>query len=273
MLETPYPGIDDLLGMLGETGQRLSEIDASEGAAGNISVCMRWGIEPGSRFPRSESIELPQPVPELAGAALLVSGSGTRLREVLRDPEANLGCIIVEAGGQNGRLFTSNHPGFKRVTSEFNSDLAVHYRQMLGGDSNFHALVHAQPLHLTYLSHIRRYQNETFLNRHLLRWQPETLLNLPEGLGIVPFCLPGSEELASRTVESMQVHRLVLWAKHGVMARSEASVKQAEDLVEYAEAAAKYEYLNLISGEPAKGLDLKELREICTNFKIKQKIY
>jgi len=38
MIQTPYPEIDDLLEMMGETGKSLSEIDASEGAAGNISV-------------------------------------------------------------------------------------------------------------------------------------------------------------------------------------------------------------------------------------------
>ena len=34
MLDAPYPELDDLLEMIGEAGQRLSDIDASEGAAG-----------------------------------------------------------------------------------------------------------------------------------------------------------------------------------------------------------------------------------------------
>ena len=37
-------------------------------------------------------------------------------------------------------------------------------------------------------------------------------------------------------------HRIVIWAKHGVMARSDVSVKRAADRIEYAETAAKYEY-------------------------------
>ena len=53
MLQAPYPEIDDLLEMMGEAGQRLSDIEASEGAAGNISVCLRWPIEPRTRFPLS----------------------------------------------------------------------------------------------------------------------------------------------------------------------------------------------------------------------------
>jgi len=273
MPQPSYPEIDDLLVMMGETGKRLSDIDASEGAAGNISICIRWHVEPGGRFPLRESIELPQPVPELAGSALLVSGSGTRLREIIDDPDANIGCIIVDEGGRTGKLHTSRRCCFKRVTSEFNSHLAVHYSRMLAQGSSLHAILHAQPLHLTYLSHIPRYQDETYLNRHLLRWQPETILNLPEGMGLVPFCMPGSAELMSKTVDSMQSHRLVIWAKHGVMARSDVSVKQVEDLVEYAEAAAKYEYLNISAGEPAKGLSAKAIREICRKFNVQQDIF
>jgi rhamnulose-1-phosphate aldolase len=41
MLSEPYPGLDDMLIMMGEAGRHLAEIEASEGAAGNISVCMR----------------------------------------------------------------------------------------------------------------------------------------------------------------------------------------------------------------------------------------
>ena len=73
------------------------------------------------------------------------------------------------------------HPisvAFERVTSEFNSHLAVHYDQICESGTNFHAVIHAQPVHLTYLSHIPRYQDEQYLNTHLLRWQPETIINL-----------------------------------------------------------------------------------------------
>ena len=78
MLQAPYPELDDLLEMMGEAGKHLAEIEASEGAAGNISVCLRWQMEPRTRFPVMEEIALPQPVPELAGATFLVTGSGRR---------------------------------------------------------------------------------------------------------------------------------------------------------------------------------------------------
>lgn len=272
MITAPFPELDDLLTMIGETGEHLASTQASEGAAGNISVCIRWPIEVRNRFPIAEEITLPQPVPQLAGTTFLVTGSGRRLREIITEPAANLAAIVVNPGGLTARMHTSFRRRFERVTSEFNSHLAVHYDQVLALDTNFQALVHVQPPHLTYLSHIARYRDEKYLNRHLFRWQPETIISLPEGIGIIPFCIPGSSELMSNTVESLRKHRVVVWAKHGVMARSDISVKRAGDRIEYAEAAAKYEYLNLTAGEIGEGLSVEEIRAISQAYHIEQNI-
>lgn len=273
MLTPPYPELDDLLHMMGQAGRHLAEIEASEGAAGNISVCLRWSLEPRSRFPLVGEIDLPQAVPELAGATFLVSGSGRRLREIIDEPVANIACLVVKEGGKKATMYTAYQRRFERVTSEFNSHLAVHYDQMVATGTNFHAVIHAQPVHLTYLSHIPRYQDEAYLNTHLLRWQPETIINLPEGIGFIPFRIPGSAELMKANIECLRTHRIVIWAKHGVMARSDVSVKRAADRVEYAETAAKYEYLNLAVGEAGEGLSADEIRTICKTFNVKQDIF
>lgn len=273
MLQAPYPEWDDLLEMMGEAGRHLAEIEATEGAAGNISVCLRWQMEPRSRFSVMDQIELPQSVPELAGATFLVTGSGRRLREIIDEPTASIACIVVNGDGKTAKLYTSHQRRFERVTSEFNSHLAVHSDQICATDTNFHAVIHAQPVHLTYLSHIPRYQDEQYLNTHLLRWQPETIVNLPEGIGFIPFRIPSSPELMANNVESLRQHRIVIWAKHGVMARSDVSVKRAADRVEYAETAAKYEYLNLCAGEIGEGLSPDEIRAICNTFNIQQTIF
>ena len=270
------PTLDDYLEMIGEAGRHLAAIEASEGAAGNISICLRQPMDLRPRFPLVAEIALPQPVPELAGATLIVSGSGRRLREILDAPTASLCCVVINPGGTTARCHTAPERRFERVTSEFNSHLAVHYDQLCasgGSDGDFHAVIHAQPVHLTYLSHIPRYQDTTALNTHLLRWQPETIVNLPEGIGFLPFEVPGSQTLMARNVAALRRHRVVLWAKHGVMARSDISVKRAADRVEYAETAARYECLNLSLGEPAEGLSVAEIRAICAAFNIQQEIF
>src|SRR4051794_30544232 len=229
-LPEPYPGLDEILQSIGEAGRRLSEIEASEGAAGNISVYIGWQAEVRRLFPLGERLELPLPAPALAGKVVLVTGSGRRLRDINRDPAANLGAIVIGSEGLTGTLYTSPRRLFERVTSEFNSHLAVHNDQVSQTGTNFHALIHAQPPHLVYLSHIPTYRDQATLNARLLRWEPETIVQLPEGIGVLPFILPGSPAMMEANVARLREHRVVLWGKHGVMARSDRSATKAADL-------------------------------------------
>lgn len=265
--------LDLLIRQIGEAGKRLSELGAAEGAAGNISVCVREALDVSRIFPKAQTVDLPLEVPELAGATVIVTGSGRRLREIADSPGDNLACLLIGQDGEMGEMFTVDVPPFKRVTSEFNSHLAIHHDRMKSGEVIFQAILHAQPLHLTYLSHIPAYQEEKYFNRHLFRWQPETVLSIPRGIGVLPFIVNGSDEQMIATVRSMREHSLVVWARHGVVARSDDSVLHALDLIEYAEAAARYETLNLSTGEKADGLSPGEIRQICEAWGVTQHIY
>ena len=68
MLEAPYPTLDELMTQIGEVGQRLSDLDASEGAAGNISIYIGWPIESRDHFPLMDEVEMVMPVPKLVPA-------------------------------------------------------------------------------------------------------------------------------------------------------------------------------------------------------------
>ena len=129
-LHEPYPELDEFLQAIGAAGHRLSELAASEGAAGNISLLIRWPIEVRRRFPLSEPLDLPLPAPALAGSVVIVTGSGRRLRDIHLDPAANLGVVSIDPGGRTAKLYTSPRRLFERVTSEFNSHLAVHHDQV-----------------------------------------------------------------------------------------------------------------------------------------------
>jgi rhamnulose-1-phosphate aldolase len=272
MPEHPAYTLDEILRAIGEAGQRLSDIDASEGAAGNISVYVAERLDVRVAFPIAEIIELPVVAPELAGGMLIVTGSGRRLRDIASDPLASLGCLVVDPDGKTGQLFSSPKRIYRRLTSELNSHLAVQ-RTHVRPETALHTVIHAQPIHLVYLSHIARYQDPRYLNTRLLRWQPELIVNLPQGIALVPFHVPGSPELMAETVAALQRRHFVLWTKHGVMARAEGSVKHACDRIEYAETAARYEQMNLMNGELAEGLSVEQIREICRTYGIVQDIF
>ena len=265
----PFPDLSEILTSIGLAGSRVAAIDAGEGAAGNISVCIGWPVEPQRIFPVTEQIALPIAAPHLVGRLIVVTGSGRRLRDVAADPAANLGAVLVDAGGETGTLYTSPHRLFQHLTSEWNSHLGVHDDAVRMTGSNLHAVVHAQPPHLVYLSHLKDYRDEAVFNQRLLRWEPETIINLPQGIGVLPFMSPGSARLMAANVERLRDHRIVIWGKHGVMARSSISATRAVDRIEYAETAARYEYMDLVNGGRGEGLTPDEIREIVTAFKVK----
>ena len=102
-IQPPYPGTrriaePDRRGRPPHVGDR-----GLRGRGRATSRCTSGGrCDPRRIFPTVETIELPDALPELAGGAFLVSGSGRRLREIIHDPAANLGFVRVDAGGQTG---------------------------------------------------------------------------------------------------------------------------------------------------------------------------
>lgn len=263
----------EVITQLGSAGKRLTELEASEGASGNLSVFLRGPTQPHPMFTQSEAFELPFEVPELARGWCIVTGSGTRSRDLEQTPAACLGCLQFDEHGSHALLWYAPTRRFARITSEFNSHLSVHRNHVGQHDLTFHAVVHAQPRKLTYLSHLTAYQDPTYLNRRLLRWQPETILNLPEGIALVPFLMPSGSELMLASEMALHTQRIAIWAKHGVMARSNDSVLHATDLIEYLETAAAYECLDKSLGGAAEGLTPEELRQICATYSIEQTLF
>ena len=219
-------------------------------------------------FGQVEDIVLPLAVPGLAGRTLLVTGSGRRLRQIAGDPLANIGALQVHDDGRTGTLHSSARRLFRNLTSELNSHLAVHEDQVLARGVDFLSVVHAQPIHLTYLSHIPEYRDTARMNARLIRWEPETIVALPEGIEVLEFMVPGSDELQQHNVAGLREHQIVLWSKHGVMARSDVSPTAAVDKIEYAETGARYEVLDLQLGGLAEGLAGEDLARVKAAFAV-----
>lgn len=262
------PGLGEILESMGEAGARINAIDASEAGAGNISVFLGWDAEVRRRFPLSREIELPVPAPALSGGTLLVTGSGRRLRQIQADPEASVGALKIAADGIHATLWTSPRRLFEKLTSELNSHLGVHEDHVGRRGLDFHAVVHAQPPHLTYLSHIPAYRDDETMNRRLLRWEPESIVALSQGIRVLPFLVPGSAEMMAANVAALRLSDISLWSKHGVMARSDLSVTRAVDRIEYAETGARYEYMNLAAGGAGEGLLREEIRAVAEAFAV-----
>lgn len=265
--------IHNTIQQMGEVGVLLHRMSAAEGAAGNISVGFRQAPEFEHVFPIAEPIEMPFEAPDMAGFGFMATGSGCRLRDILDKPEENVGAFVVNRGGKNGIFYRTQDAIFTRLTSEFITHLAFHRAKLVDQPHPINYLVHAHPPKTTFLSHLERYQNEAYLNRHLLRWEPETLFQFPTGIGIASFRAPGTMRLTEETLRALGNHEFVIWARHGAVARSHKSFMNAYDLIEYIETAATYEYMNLTIGEESGGILVEEILEFARTAGIAQTVF
>ncbi len=252
-----------LVRQMAAAGQQMTALQAAEASAGNLSIFVRRLKDLDPAFRRRERISLPVAVPGLAEGWVLITAAGKRLRDIAGDPAGTVCLLEIESGGETAQFYAGTR---LRPTSEANTHLAVHDRLVGHYGWAYHAILHAQPPAITYLSHIERYADPLELNRRLMRWEAETLINFPEGIWMIPYLMPGSAELMEATRAAMALHRLVVWQRHGVVARSDESLIKAADLVEYTETAARYEYMNLQAGEPSAGLPEDELRRIFATY-------
>ena len=105
-------------------------------------------------------------------------------------------------------------------------------------------------------------------NRRILRWEPETIVQLPAGIEVLDFMVPGSQTLMENSVRALRDHVIVLWSKHGIMVRSDASPLAAVDKVEYAETGAMYEVRDMMAGGLGQGVTDDELRAVVEAFEV-----
>lgn len=264
----------EILASMGKAGARLDQMDAVESAAGNISVSIKTTPpDLDEFFPEVGSIDLPVTVPGLAGWTFFVTGSGSRLRDLEADPAANVSVLTVEPGGRTAVWRTSPDRTFDHPTSEFNSHLGVHEDQVSRRGLDFQAVIHAQPPHLVTLSHVPELRNDHDFNHAILRWEPETLVQVPMGIKVLDFMVPGSEELGEANVAGLRDHQIILWSKHGLMVRSDSSPLDGVDKVEYLEAGAAYEIRNRTLGGIGEGLLDSEIRRVIDAFGIQTDLY
>ena len=179
-----------------------------------------------------------------------------------------MSAFVIDDGGATGTWYTHPKREYQRPTSEFNSHLAVHNDQVERRAVGFQSVIHAQPPYLVQLSHMRDIRSTKEFNRRILRWEPETIVQLPAGIEVLDFMVPGSQMLMESTVKALRDHVMVMWSKHGIMVRSDTDPLAGVDKVEYAETGAMYEVRNLMTGGLGEGVTTDELRAVARAFNV-----
>ncbi|TCZ77865.1 rhamnulose-1-phosphate aldolase [Paenibacillus albiflavus] len=180
------------------------------------------------------TLPLSFPVPELAGKYLIVTGSGKYFRHMIAEPEANLGVIrINEAGSGVDILWGLANEA--EPTSELAAHLMTHVarRQV---DPEHRVIIHTHATNIIAMSIVHEL-DESKLTRTLWQMCTECIVIFPDGVGVLPWIVPGTNEIGRLTAEKMKDTRIVIWPHHGIFGTG-SSIDDAFGLIETVEKAA-----------------------------------
>ncbi|MBQ9192304.1 MAG: rhamnulose-1-phosphate aldolase [Bacteroidales bacterium] len=236
----------------------------AERNGGNITINITEWVDDGMRT--LPAIDGPRPIgkklPHLEGCWFYCKGTGKRMRDLARDPMAN-GSVIRILEGCTHYEIVADQPVLP--TSELPSHLAVH-DDLLAKGSPYRASLHTHPIELVAMTHSRKWMEKDVATRMLWSMIPETKAFCPRGLGMVPYMLPSSVELADATIRTLDDdYDVVMWEKHGVFA-VDTDVMSAFDQVDVLNKAALIYLAARGMGFEPEGMSDAQMQELSDAF-------
>ena len=237
----------------------------AERNGGNITVNITEYIdEEIKQMPAiSEVKQIGTVLPQLKGCYFYCKGTGKRMRDLARWPMDN-GSIIRILDDCASYVIIADNPVMP--TSELPSHLTVH-KHLIEKGSNYKATVHTHAIELVEMSHNPKFLEKDLLTNILWSMIPETKAFCPLGLGIIPYKLPGSVELATATLNELDEYDVVMWEKHGVFAQG-LDAMDAFDQIDVLSKSAKI-YINAkCMGFEPDGMSQEQMAEMSKAFNL-----
>lgn len=177
---------------------------------------------------------------ELAGRYFIVTGSGKYFKNVIDAPAENLGIVRVAANGKSLDLLWGLENDAV-PTSELPSHFMSHIAR-LAVDPENRIIMHNHASHLLAMTFTHEMDEKAF-TRTLWQMCTECLVVFPEGVSLLPWMVPGTNEIGEATAAKMKETRLVMWPQHGVYGAGK-DMDEVFGLIETAEKAAQvYTYV------------------------------
>lgn len=204
---------------------------------GNVSYLLTEEEVAGYLDPRKVLREIPTGFPAngLAGKFFLVTATGCYFNNVEGDPERNLGILRIKEDGGTAQLLWG-FSGGGRFTSEFPSHMMSHSARLKADPEN-RIVIHTHPTYTLAMNYVHTLCERDF-TRTLWQMCTECIVVFPEGVGVLPWMLCGTNEIGAATAAKMADYRLVVWAMHGVYGAGK-SFDEAFGLIETVEKAAQ----------------------------------
>ena len=202
-------------------------------------------------------------LPNLKGCYFYCKGTNMRMRDLARRPMENGSIIRILEDCASYVIIADN---VVKPTSELPSHLSVH-NYLIGKGSPYKASVHTHPIELVAMSHNPKYLEKDVATKLLWSMIPETKAFCPRGLGIVPYTLPGSVELADATIAELADYDVVMWEKHGIFA-VDCDVMQAFDQIDVLNKSALIYIAAKSMGFEPEGMSEAQMREMSVAFNL-----
>jgi rhamnulose-1-phosphate aldolase len=247
---------------IADTARCLWEKGWAERNAGNISVNVTEFLsaeEMSSLFGMGSPESFQGTRYTLGDQVIVVTTAGSRMRDLAKDPRKHLCVLKIDNDGSGYRNLSADNG---KPTSELPTHLSVHEMLVRTG-SAARALVHTHCTELIALTQIRELCSTEKLNRLLWCMHPETILFVPEGLGFIPFEVPGTTGIAGGTVTVLEKHPVALWEKHGVLATG-TTVADAFDTIDLLAKSARIYFMVKSAGYEPEGLTEDQLKKLVT---------
>lgn len=238
----------------------------AERNGGNITVNITEQVDDAIRNLQaiSEPRQIGFHLPHLKGAYFYCKGTNRRMRDLARWPMDN-GSIIRILPGEETYEIIADKP--VAPTSELPSHLAVH-NYLIGKGSDYKACVHTHPIELVAMSHNPQFLEKDVLTNLLWSMIPETKAFCPRGLGIVPYMMPSTNELAEATIRTIDDgYDVVLWEKHGVMSVA-PDVMEAFDMIDTLVKSAQIYQDAKCMGFTPEGMTEKAMADMTAAFNL-----
>lgn len=172
---------------------------------------------------------------DLVGKYFLVTGAGKYFRNMAACAEQDLGIIRVAENGQDAELLWGFTDG-GTFTSELPAHLMSHEAR-LRVDPEHRVVTHSHPTNLLAMTYVHTLDEREF-TRTLWQMCTECVCVFPDGVGVLPWMLCGTDEIGIATAQKMAETRLVVWSQHGVYGTGR-TLDEAFGLLETVEKAAE----------------------------------
>ena len=237
---------------------------------GNISYRMRPEevafVRSSLPVPRDEWTPIGASVPSLEGEFFLVTGSGKHIRNVPRDLEDSSAIAEIDASGEYYRLWWGLKNG-GRPTSEFAPHLMNHAVKKEVSNNKHRVMYHAHPVNLVALTFVLPMNDKAF-TRALWSMMTECPVIFPEGIGVIPWMVPGGKAIAIETSKVMERCNIAVWAHHGLFCSGE-DFDMAFGLMETVEKAADILVRVMSTGQQRyPGITTENLRDLAATFNL-----